>query len=43
VIGLLAMEARRGKLLAYDVWDERETESAVTFATLAFGGNPRTT
>jgi MEMO1 family protein len=42
VIGLLAMEARRGKLLAYDVWDERETESAVTFATLAFGGNPRT-
>ena len=39
IVGLTASGVASGTLLAYDVWNETETESAVTFATMAFGGN----
>ncbi|MGE3802712.1 MAG: AmmeMemoRadiSam system protein B, partial [Candidatus Kapaibacterium sp.] len=33
---LRAAELKRGELLAYDQWDEEETDSAVSFASMAF-------
>ncbi len=40
VVALGATMPATGTILAYDVWEEAETGSAVTFATVAFGKNP---
>ncbi len=42
VLALDALGPVRGTILAYDVWDDQETASAVTFATMAFGGTVAT-
>ena len=42
IVALEALRPAWGKLLAYDVWDDRDTQSAVSFATMAFGGNQQT-
>ena len=42
VLTLDAVGPMPGTVLAYDVWDEQETGSAVTFATMSFGGTAST-
>jgi len=42
VLTLDAVGPVQGRVLAYDVWDDRDTGSAVTFATMAFGGTAST-
>lgn len=42
VLALDALGPVQGTILAYDVWDDQETASAVTFATMAFGGTDAT-
>jgi AmmeMemoRadiSam system protein B len=36
LVGLFAAKPSAGKVLAYEVWDDADTDSAVTFATMAF-------
>ncbi len=36
LVGLFAAKPSSGKVLAYEVWDDADTHSAVTFATMAF-------
>lgn len=38
VLALTALRPQKGTIVAYDVWDEAETESAVSFTSVLFSG-----